>query len=58
VVVDRRIAIARAVSEAGARDVVLIAGKGHEASQTIGASVLPFDDRAVAREVLSGGTVR
>ena len=30
----------------------LIAGKGHEATQTIGDQVLAFDDRAVARELL------
>jgi UDP-N-acetylmuramoyl-L-alanyl-D-glutamate--2,6-diaminopimelate ligase len=33
--------------------VVLIAGKGHETTQTIGDRVLPFDDRAVARELLA-----
>jgi UDP-N-acetylmuramoyl-L-alanyl-D-glutamate--2,6-diaminopimelate ligase len=47
---DRRAAIGAALSEARAGDVVLIAGKGHETTQTIGADVLPFDDRAVARE--------
>jgi len=49
---DRRRAIAVAVSMARPGDVVLIAGKGHETTQTIGDLVLPFDDRAVAREVL------
>jgi UDP-N-acetylmuramyl-tripeptide synthetase len=49
---DRRRAIAIACGEARAGDVVLIAGKGHETTQTIGTQVLPFDDRAVAREVL------
>jgi UDP-N-acetylmuramyl tripeptide synthase len=29
---------------------VLIAGKGHETTQTIGTTVLPFDDRAVAAD--------
>jgi UDP-N-acetylmuramoyl-L-alanyl-D-glutamate--2,6-diaminopimelate ligase len=33
---------------------VLIAGKGHETTQTIGDEVRPFDDRAVARELLAG----
>jgi len=52
VVVDRRDAIAAAISEAGPGDVVLVAGKGHEQGQTIGATTLPFDDRDVVREVL------
>ena len=34
-------------------DMVLIAGKGHEVTQTIGSRVLPFDDREQARAVLS-----
>jgi len=49
---DRRAAIGLALSEAGPGDVVVIAGKGHETTQTIGARVDPFDDRVVARELL------
>lgn len=49
---DRRDAIARAIIDAGPHDVVLIAGKGHEKTQTIGDDVLPFDDVTVARELL------
>ena len=48
---DRREAIAAAVAEAGPRDIVLIAGKGHEQGQIVGDLVLPFDDVQVAREV-------
>jgi UDP-N-acetylmuramoyl-L-alanyl-D-glutamate--2,6-diaminopimelate ligase len=51
---DRRAAIALALAEAAPGDVVLVAGKGHETTQTIGDRVLPFDDRAVARELLEG----
>jgi UDP-N-acetylmuramyl tripeptide synthase len=49
---DRRAAIAEALALAHPGDVVVVAGKGHETTQTIGTSVLPFDDRAVARELL------
>jgi UDP-N-acetylmuramoyl-L-alanyl-D-glutamate--2,6-diaminopimelate ligase len=49
---DRRRAFAAAFQVAGAGDVVVIAGKGHETTQTIGDLVVPFDDRAVARELL------
>lgn len=51
--VDRRSAIHAALSHADPGDVVLIAGKGHEATQTIGTDVLPFDDRQVARDLLA-----
>ena len=47
---DRRRAIAAAIGAAGAEDIVLIAGKGHEQGQIVGELVLPFDDVAVARE--------
>jgi UDP-N-acetylmuramoyl-L-alanyl-D-glutamate--2,6-diaminopimelate ligase len=46
----RREAIAAALAEAGADDIVLLAGKGHEQGQIVGDRVLPFDDVAVARE--------
>ena len=46
----RREAIAAAIAEAGADDIVLLAGKGHEQGQIVGDRVLPFDDVAVARE--------
>lgn len=49
---DRATAIALAIGEAGPGDVVLIAGKGHEAVQVVGDRVLPFDDREVARTAL------
>lgn len=52
---DRRAAIARALRDAAPGDVVLIAGKGHEATQTIGDRVLPFHDPTVAAELLAGG---
>jgi UDP-N-acetylmuramoyl-L-alanyl-D-glutamate--2,6-diaminopimelate ligase len=49
-VAGRKDAIARALEMAGAGDIVLLAGKGHETGQIIGTKVLPFDDALVARE--------
>lgn len=49
---DRAEAIRLAVSQGSSGDIVLIAGKGHETTQTIGDKVIPFDDREVARGVL------
>jgi len=53
IVVDRRAAIAQALGEANAGDVVVIAGKGADTEMEIGGRFVPFDDRAVAREVLN-----
>jgi UDP-N-acetylmuramoyl-L-alanyl-D-glutamate--2,6-diaminopimelate ligase len=60
---DRAKAIERAVLMAGPKDVVLIAGKGHEPYQIIGAQKHEFDDRVEARRALAlrrqrGGTWR
>jgi UDP-N-acetylmuramoyl-L-alanyl-D-glutamate--2,6-diaminopimelate ligase len=57
---DRRAAIAAAIGEAGARDIVLIAGKGHEQGQIFGAGesmrIEAFDDVEVARECAGAGS--
>jgi UDP-N-acetylmuramoyl-L-alanyl-D-glutamate--2,6-diaminopimelate ligase len=50
---DRRKAIALALSKARAGDIVLIAGKGHERTQTTREGVFPFDDHQVASEELN-----
>ncbi|HMO75035.1 MAG TPA: UDP-N-acetylmuramoyl-L-alanyl-D-glutamate--2,6-diaminopimelate ligase [Sphingopyxis sp.] len=51
---DRREAIAAAIAEARADDIICIAGKGHEQGQIVGSGdatrVIPFDDVSVARE--------
>jgi UDP-N-acetylmuramoyl-L-alanyl-D-glutamate--2,6-diaminopimelate ligase len=49
---DRREAIFRAIQEARSGDLVLVAGKGHETYQIIGATRAHFDDREVAREAI------
>ncbi len=54
----RRAAIAVAIGEAGSRDIVLIAGKGHEQGQIFGSGdnmrIEAFDDVEVARECAGG----
>ena len=55
---DRRAAIAAALGAAAPTTSCVVAGKGHETTQTIGDAVLPFDDREVAREVLRGSGAR
>jgi UDP-N-acetylmuramoyl-L-alanyl-D-glutamate--2,6-diaminopimelate ligase len=49
---DRAKAIRRAIEEAAAGDVVLIAGKGHETYQVLKDRTIEFDDRETARRVL------
>jgi len=51
-VVDRATAIHRAILQAEPGDTVVVAGKGHESYQILRDSVVPFDDRLVAREAL------
>ena len=41
---DRAAAILRGVNVLGPGDALLIAGKGHETTQTVGDAVFPFDD--------------
>lgn len=49
---DRSEAVSRAIAGAGEEDMVLIAGKGHEAWQEIGGHCIPMDDRELARDAL------
>ncbi|MEA3211425.1 MAG: UDP-N-acetylmuramoyl-L-alanyl-D-glutamate--2,6-diaminopimelate ligase [Chthoniobacter sp.] len=57
VIVDRREAIFKAIAMAEPRDIILIAGKGHETYQEFADHTSPFDDVAVAREALEGKRV-
>lgn len=50
---NRRLAIHEAVKAAGPRDIVLIAGKGHETYQEVNGVKSAFDDRAIAAEALA-----
>jgi UDP-N-acetylmuramoyl-L-alanyl-D-glutamate--2,6-diaminopimelate ligase len=51
---DRAAAIALAVNAAAPEDLVLVAGKGHEAVQIVGDEQRPFSDRALVRTLLGG----
>jgi UDP-N-acetylmuramyl tripeptide synthase len=54
VVLDRREAIAQALEMADENSLVVVAGKGHEAVQTIGETDIPFSDQQVIRELAGG----
>jgi UDP-N-acetylmuramoyl-L-alanyl-D-glutamate--2,6-diaminopimelate ligase len=53
---DRRRAIADTIGRARPGEIVVVAGKGHEAMQIVGAAQRPFSDRAVARQALGAGS--
>ena len=52
VVEDRREAIKEALKLATKRDIVILAGKGHEPYQEINGEKLPFDERIIVKELL------
>ena len=52
---DRGEAIANAIGELSAGDVLIVAGKGHESGQIVGDEVLPFNDGDVVRRLIGGG---
>lgn len=52
IVLDRKAAIARGIALTGRKDVLLVAGKGHEAYQEFNGAIFPFDDREAVREAL------
>ena len=49
---NRGLAIALAIQSAKPGDIVVLAGKGHETTQTTGSVTIPFDDRVVARNAM------
>jgi UDP-N-acetylmuramoyl-L-alanyl-D-glutamate--2,6-diaminopimelate ligase len=54
---DRRAAIATAINEAGVKDIILVAGKGHEDYQQIGDQREPYSDRQTVRSLLEAQEV-
>jgi UDP-N-acetylmuramoyl-L-alanyl-D-glutamate--2,6-diaminopimelate ligase len=51
-VLDRKAAIARGMELVGKKDVLLVAGKGHETYQEFNGAIFPFDDREAVKAVL------
>ena len=52
IVVDRKEAIAKAIKLMGKRDLVILAGKGHETYQEINGEKFDFDERVIVKEIL------
>jgi UDP-N-acetylmuramoyl-L-alanyl-D-glutamate--2,6-diaminopimelate ligase len=55
---DRRAAIERALELATPRDVIVLAGKGHETYQVRGTTRLPFDEKLIVAELSSAAASR
>jgi UDP-N-acetylmuramoyl-L-alanyl-D-glutamate--2,6-diaminopimelate ligase len=53
IIPDRKEAIYRAIAMAQPRDIILLAGKGHENYQEFADHTLPFDDAAIAASAMS-----
>lgn len=52
IILDRHQAIARGLELVGRKDILLVAGKGHETYQEFNGAIVPFDDREAVREAL------
>ncbi len=52
IILDRKAAIARGFELVGKKDILLVAGKGHETYQEFNGAIFPFDDREAVREAL------
>ena len=53
VVVDRQEAIEKAIKMANDKDIIILAGKGHEPYQEINGVKYPFDERIIVRDIIS-----
>lgn len=52
-IIDRKEAIMHAIKMANKRDIIVLAGKGHEPYQEIEGKIYPFDERAIVREAIN-----
>ena len=53
VIVDRTQAIEKAISMANKKDIVILAGKGHEPYQEINHQKYPFDERIIVKDIIN-----
>mgnify|MGYP002626434626 CR=1 FL=1 len=53
-IVDRKEAIKKAIQMANKRDIIVLAGKGHEQYQEINGKTYPFDERIIIKEIIDG----
>lgn len=53
IVVDRKKAIEEAIRMANKKDIIVLAGKGHEPYQEINGKKYPFDERIIVKEIIS-----
>ncbi len=51
-ITDRREAMKKAISMANKKDIIVLAGKGHETYQEVGKTKNPFDERIIVKEIL------
>lgn len=58
VVVDRIEAIEKAIKMANKRDIIILAGKGHEPYQEINGVKYPFDERIIVRDIIEKMNVK
>lgn len=52
VIIDRKEAIKKAIKMANKRDIIVLAGKGHELEQEINGEKNPFDERKIIKEII------
>ena len=53
VIVDRKEAIEKAISMANKKDIIILAGKGHEPYQEINKKKYPFDERIIVKDIIN-----
>ena len=53
IVVDRKDAIEKAIKMANKKDIIILAGKGHEPYQEINKTKYPFDERVIVKDIIN-----